>query len=536
MLENSKVETSIIKYFISDELLDRRIILDTKSLENQNSFDILIEFSSPIISFRNHDYSWVAICQDRIANDFSPKVICLKNGLYVQANCNLGIWEINKKNTKQLLWRFNPKFSASITQYRDENNIKDRISAKSNINSQVKLALLISSKGAIELSRSPIPFSAIACFTDHCDFDTDENLKIQRAFFHEKGIKITKGFFLNNFSKREDNASFQKNSSELDKWREEGHELCYHSLTQSVRENSDSLDEFTNFNPPYKDISVWIDHGFQPYNLSLYNKSGITESDFSNNLKKNNIKILWNYIDSGTATFGVINQLNSSQFSLKSYWIGIKNKSFKQRISLFVKNCIFHYYSDNKLTSNYYELATSYKLFSKVKSIKSLFLIFKKGLTLIVPLLKIFIFWNSKKNKIYEYAKYSPIFFGHIIGNEKFIIFQTLELLDFIETFNKKSIDLLISERGMFIGHTYFSVPMDYHDGKILKSKGKINSKVEDNFKYLGEKITCNEIWNPTLSQLINFYNNYQNTYFDIDEKGTIFIIENQNIPYRSIS
>jgi len=536
MFDNSKVETSIIKYFISDEMLERKIILDTTTLENQSSFDIVIEFSSPIILFRNHDYSWVSISQDRIANDFSPKVIRLKNGLYVQANCNLGIWEINKKNPKQLLWRFNPEFSSSITQYSNENNIKNRVSAKSNFNFQEKLALLISSKGAMEISRSPIPFSAIACFTDHCDFDTSENLKIQRDFFHDKGIKISKGFFLNHFSKRDDNASFEKNSSELNKWSEDGHELCYHSLTQSVRENSEALDEFTNFTPPHNDISVWIDHGFQPYNLSLFKIYGIAESNFSNNLKKKNIQILWNYIDSGTATSGVINQLNSSQFSLKSYWKGIKNKSFKQKISLFVKNCIFHYYSDNKLISDYYELATSYKLFFKVKSIKSLFLVFKKVLTLLVPFIKIFIFWNSTKNKIYQHAKYSPIFFEHIIGNEKFIIFQTLELLDFIETFNKKSIDLLISENGMFIGHTYFSVPMDYHDGKIFNSKGGINSIVEDNFKYLGEKISGNEIWNPTLSQLLDFYKNYQNTYFDGDENGIIFILEDQNIPNRYIS
>ena len=54
MFDNSKVETSIIKYFISDEMLERKIILDTTTLENQSSFDIVIEFSSPIILFRNH--------------------------------------------------------------------------------------------------------------------------------------------------------------------------------------------------------------------------------------------------------------------------------------------------------------------------------------------------------------------------------------------------------------------------------------------------------------------------------------------------
>ena len=535
MSENSKVATTVFQYFISDEMLDRKITLDTPTIDNLTSFDILIEFSSPITAFRNHDYTWVSLSQDRIANDFSPKVIRLQNGLYVQANCNLGIWEVNAKNPKQLLWRFNPEFAAPITQYSNENNTKKIVSAQTDFNFSEKLALLISSKGVLEISRSPIPFSAIACFTDHCDFDTAENLKIQREFFKEKGIKITKGFFLNHFSKREDNASWQNDSKELQKWIEDGHELGYHSLSQSLKSNEDSFNDFNNFIPPLN-IPIWIDHGYQNYNFSLYQKNGVSDIDFSNNLKNKNIQVLWNYIDSGTATFGVINQLNTSQFTLNSFWKGIKNKSLKKKVSLLIKNSICHFYADNQLISDYAKLASSYKFFSKTKSFTAFFELLKKCTAIFIPLFKIFILWNSTKNKIYPFAKYSPIFFEHNIGNENFIVFQTLELIDFIETLNKKSIDKLISENGLFIGHTYFSVPMDYHDGKFFSSSSEINSKVVRNFNYLGEKIAQEKIWNPTLSELLNHYKNYKNTFFDMDEKGTIFIIENCNIPYRYFS
>ena len=153
-------------------------------------------------------------------------------------------------------------------------------------------------------------FSAIICFTDHCDFDTAENLKIQLYFFNENHIKITKGFFLNHFSKRADNASYENESEILDLWRNSGHELCYHSLSQSIKSSEESLSEFLNFEPPFSDVNVWIDHGFQPYNFSFYKKFGIDDKLFEDKLINKNINVLWNYIDSGTATNGIINQLN----------------------------------------------------------------------------------------------------------------------------------------------------------------------------------------------------------------------------------
>jgi hypothetical protein len=76
--------------------------------------------------------------------------------------------------------------------------------------------LLFSKIGALELSRSALPFLAIACFTDHCDFDTLANLKLQRQLFEQTIIKVTKGFFLDHFSKRGENASYKNEAKELD--------------------------------------------------------------------------------------------------------------------------------------------------------------------------------------------------------------------------------------------------------------------------------------------------------------------------------
>ena len=177
-------------------------------MQSEVTFTIEFVFDEPILSFRNHDYTWVDILSDRMANSFSPKIIKLQNGFFVQANSNQGIWEVNKKNPKVVLWKFNPTYSNALTEYTGTNNTKKLVAANSEIRFSEHPALLFSKESALEISRSKIPFSAVACFTDHCDYDTPENLKVQREFFKRIKLKVTKGFFLNHFSKRDDNASF----------------------------------------------------------------------------------------------------------------------------------------------------------------------------------------------------------------------------------------------------------------------------------------------------------------------------------------
>src|SRR6478672_2932325 len=90
---------------ILDDNFDNELVIPCT---NQKIVDIEIEFSEPIALFRNHDYRWADLKKDRIANTFSPKIIKLSNGFYVQSNTNHGIWEVQKKYPKKLFWRFNP--------------------------------------------------------------------------------------------------------------------------------------------------------------------------------------------------------------------------------------------------------------------------------------------------------------------------------------------------------------------------------------------------------------------------------------------
>ncbi|HEY0091327.1 MAG TPA: hypothetical protein VGB43_02480, partial [Flavobacterium sp.] len=240
----------------------------------ENSFDIEIAFDQPIKDFRIHDYTWSPL-DDLIAAEFCPKIIRLGNGQFVLPNKNIGIWEIQKNNPFVLLWRFNPKDSAPLTVYSGDENQKVIVNAERKFELE-NLGLLFT-KEAIEFSRSPIPFSAVACFTDHCDYDTPDSLRLQRNFFASNSIKVTKGFFLNHYSKRKDNASFKNDSREIENWKLDNHELAYHSLSQSIKNHRESLEDFKNFLPPFADIATWIDHGYQPYNLSLFKKNKISE-------------------------------------------------------------------------------------------------------------------------------------------------------------------------------------------------------------------------------------------------------------------
>lgn len=527
-------ETYQVKF---DQDFSSKIIIDLSlfNLSDCNSFDIQITFSETITEFRDHDYSWKKTKNQYIANELSPKIIKLQRGQIIQSNLAAGIWEIDPKKATILLWRFNPEFASPITSYIGNENKKIISSAKQKLDLIENPALLFSNNHAIEFSRSKIPFSGIACFTDHCDFDTAENLTLQREFFNKHQIKITKGFFLNHFSKREDNASFQNQKEEFLKWNDEGHELCYHSLSQSLKTNHESFEDFKQFTPPLENIKVWIDHGYQPYNFSLLKNSSFNADQFEEILYKKNINILWNYIDSGTATNGVINQLNIKQFTLSSFLSGNKNLGLLRKVQLLIKNIIFHYYNDDELILRYKHTASSFKKVFFQKKIKLFIPLKKDFFKLGSSLFSVLLFWNTSKNKPYKLAKYSPIVFKHTISDKEFYIFQTLEMLDFKKSLSQENINTLISEKGVFIAHTYFSVPMKYHIGKLFSTPTAIDQEVCDNFKFLGSKIKNNEIWNPTLTELIEYWDDLKNVVFDIDPEGHIFEKTNTNLQMRKV-
>jgi len=498
-------------------------------------FDLEITFAKPIVQYRSHDYQWIDAKANWVANEFCPKIVRLSNGLLVQANVLAGIWEVHQSNKSVLLWRFNPQYAATITQYTLPANDRHLKPAKVCFASLPSLALLFSNQNAIEFSRSKIPFSAIVCFTDHCDFDTVANLALQRQFFNEHGIKITKGFFLDHFSKRADNASYEKDAAELELWRRDGHELCYHSLTQSLLPSAKSMASFFAFTPPFSDSTTWIDHGYQPYNFSLFEQQQITSADYEANLSAKKIHTLWNYIDSGTATQGVINQLNPQHFTLASFLKGNKALAVYPKAQLMIKNIVFHFFGTPELLAQYRKAAGYFKKVVFQKQFRLLLPLLQNAAGLLGQLAQVFLSWPTAKNKPYILSQYQTLFFKHMLNQQEFYVFQTLEMLDFKKALCSENLDLLVKEKGVFIAHTYFSVPLSYHNGKLFETSHTIDPIVAQNFQRLGQIIKDKTIWNPTLQEWISYWKATEKLVVNVNESGAIYVDQETSIGYRII-
>jgi hypothetical protein len=526
--EDKKIE-------ISYKIENRELVLNFPDSFTKTAYGFFeIHLNTKISKIWNHDSKWIAVPKSFTASFYNSKVISLDSQVLVQANCCHGIWEISAKNPKILQWHFNAKNSFPITTYVGNNNqriIKDAKSA----HFPDKISLLFPKKNAIEISKSEIPFSAVACFTDHCDFDTLINLQTQRNFFKSINLKITKGFFLNHFSKRSDNASFEKHAEELLLWQQDGHELAYHSLSQSIKNEQESKKDFENFVPPFE-IPVWIDHGYQPYNFSLYRNGFCSDSQFESNLIAKKIQFLWNYIDSATSTNGVINQLNTNQLSIKAYAKGISNTGFFIYFQALLKAIVFHLSPSDRLIFTYKQSATGFKKIFFQRQFKLVPQFIRDLSGLFWAVFKVFLGWNFFKNKSYPLAKYTPVFFKHTIKDQDFIVFQTLEMINFETSLSKKNIDLLVQEHGVFIAHTYFSDSIVYHEGKFLIHENEINPIVKANFEYLSDKIKLSKIWNPTISEWYDYLQHFDSVYFSLNAAGNVQIHNANNLHYRNVN
>ncbi|PNQ72089.1 hypothetical protein C1T31_13365 [Hanstruepera neustonica] len=522
------------KKCLFDKHHDFKITIDSSFLESR-SCTIEIVFNCDIIQFRNHDYTWVAVTKNHIANWHSPKIIKLENNQLIQANQQLGVWEVDASQKHILLWHLNPRYSKPLAQY-DLDNSK-RIVDGFHIDAlTTSLGLLFVKDYGIEISRSQVPFSAVTCFTDHCDFDSVENLKQQRAFFKKYQVKLTKGFFLNHYSKHDFSASYEHHSEEYKKWLDDGHELAYHSFSQSIKPISDSLNDFQNFKQVLPSISTYIDHGFQPYNVSLYKNYEQINNDYGTVLNERGVKNLWNYVDTGTAVKGVINQINPNQFTLDTFRRGIADLDWKTRQSMFIKNTIFHYFNNDYSLHLYRFIARYFKTIGRKKSFSKHLQLFKNGLKVIRLFIPILFFWQKRKHSIYPLAKFSPVIFKHDITGKSFTVFQTLEMIDFKLGLCQNNLDLLIAERGLFIAHTYFSAPMNYHQGKLFGKVDEIDAQVEKNFDYLSQKIRSKEIWNPTLTELIHYLRQMETIVFDCDSEGQLIVHHQNQLKTRKVS
>lgn len=413
LLNPNGQENYELKYAISDNEVALELIALSKRLIDEHKF--IVKLDSPIIAFRNSIFQWEDYdSQTAIMPIFSPKIIVLENGQHLFPDRNIGVWEI--KDAYSFEWilannRINPIFKYGV------NNKK--VFVNEFLCKDYYLKILNSNTEAPEMSRTPLGFKPFICFTDHSDFDTPDNLMTLWSFLEKTGVKTSKGFFPFHFSKREDNASLEREPDLIKRYQSSGHELVFHALSQSLRPNDEAINEFNQvWVDNSLDVTTYIDHGYQIYNWTR-------ATDFFNEkywvatMKSNGIDNLWTYLDSGTAKHGIINQFNSKHFTPKK----IASNLLKPGGLSFIIRTLLFYSNDDDLVAKYRRLKGDVKKILSKRSIAAL-----KDALLNASKLSSFVFKNlfqqQKRAEPFHHARYTPSLFQYDINGSKIQFFS----------------------------------------------------------------------------------------------------------------
>lgn len=495
-----------------------------------------IEFESEIVKWRDFDYNWRKTNKRLIANYYSPKCLILDNGFKVMAGQTTGVWEFNPSYPTKLRWILINKWLTPLCEYDSNNNTVWKESSH-HIITPIVLTILFTKDKVIEFSRSKKPFSAILSFTDHCDFDTLKLVQKQRELFKKNNIVTTKGIFPIHFSKRKENTSWECNQDEYKQWKADGHELCYHSLSQSLRKTrSEGIADFFQYDNHKLDFSTWIDHGFQPYNLTKFNSNEVELHKWVGKMNALGIKNMWNYTDSGTSGGAIINQIDYNSFLLSSYLKASKTMRFFDGTYFLIRS--YHLYFASQLSNH------RYLVFVKELKQRS----FKKGFLSILHFIKVslvfswslfcmyvntipvFIYWNRIKNRVAPWGRFAPIIFKVNINNNIFNLFQTVEVHDFVNTFSIENVNKLIEQKGMCLAHTYFASIDGRQKGRIFKnSSGSYSLGIEEVFSNLNKRAKKEEIWISKITDVVDYFNLFNSIEYDIDKQGYIYLKSNNH-------
>jgi hypothetical protein len=493
-------------------------------LRHQSSLDFSIEFSSDVVlsevfleielesevtGCRSTFYEWISPQESTwVANVHSPKMIRLDNGNTLVAGSTGGCWELDGR-TKKLRWYFyHPDLSPLMT-YDQEDRRHFLQEQLITAGTKISDAIFWTQGEVEEWARTPLGFVPTVCFTDHSDFDTLENLSVQREFFKSLGIRVTKGFFLYDYTHKQSNASFEDESSkaELIKWQEDGHELAYHALSQSYR-GSQSDEEFQNFSSPkeLEPVTTYIDHGFHPYNFT---KQPLGQwQNWYSHMERKGIRLIWNYLDSGEGNFFAINQLNPDGFTLrnilKSARLGNENGIKRSRYSTLRNLLMFGVPEEIFWASKYFK--GSLFTFRRKPSLKESKRIFSTGKDLFASIFSSGVLKNinARLDSVFGHSRFTPLFFkASNQKNTQIWVFQTLFVRDFDVVLSELALKKLVEEKGAFIAHTYFSYSNPGHEGRLfVDSSWKIREEAQLAFSRLGQLVQKGLVWNPTLSEL----------------------------------
>lgn len=504
-----KVENFLKYNYSTDGTIHEFEIQSIQAFKIESLFIEILLSETPKL-WRGTDYKWhPLLLTDQVANYHSPKLLKVSSGDYLLGMDAEGCWEWDATKKSLNWYLIHPDLNPTF-QY-DKEDKRAWIKEVSVAPSWSMKLRMFSGKGPVpELARTPLGFIPTVSFTDHCDFDTKELLKAQRVFFKKVGIKTTKGFFTHTFSHKGEFAALDQEAmeSEFQSWQEDGHELAYHALSRSFRE--ESWKEFQNLKSPssLQAIKTYIDHGFLPYNYTKQASSDYLK--WYRHMNGCGVKLIWNYLDVMEGTALTNNQLSPFDSSIES----ISNSlEFHKKEGLLVDK--------DRNTKTWLSYGTSENFDKAVKNFSGNVQRLKKSRDFLIPTLKAFgkatiaalnpVIWIKnlfQKDEPFHFARFTPVFFKAVDQVDTDIqVFQTVSVKDFDSVFSKISLEKLVDESGLIIAHTYFAYIGGNHPGRMFENEsGKIRSGAESSLSNLGNLIQEKKVWNPTAFELMEYH------------------------------
>jgi hypothetical protein len=395
----------------------------------------------------------------------------------------------------------------------------------------------------------PDGFKAAFILTDHCDFDTEDKLRLflygnNNNGWLNKGLKITKGVFtLSSRSKdfdKNDSLEDEGYLSLINELNADGSEIVPHALKSKGQLSKDDFQKaiekiYTMFRP-----ATWIDHG--SYLKYCYSQGGKINPDYKlvDTLKKCHYSSLWSFHDVNTDAIHTLNIFSNKTFSNKAVWNKFYKYFFTGKLMIAAhhfRSIIHRNYKRNRFSDfMVYSMAQAKGSFIKWKTDKKK--VFSELGTFFKSLGK---FSKTRITEVLPYSnedllKYSePIFLEERRPLAQYkegdlLMFSTFETTHVQDIYNKKALDVLIEEYGLHIGHTYILNDLPYLSGIFTKEKEQLRLSnkwikfTEDLSMYVQE----GKIWNPNMDEFIQRLKSLINVELRWIS-ATNFFIENKN-------
>ncbi|MFM9951252.1 MAG: hypothetical protein ACKV1O_25180 [Saprospiraceae bacterium] len=391
---------------------------------------------------------------------------------------------------------------------------------------KAEFTVYISKCQQIPVLPSFYPNNLKACFvlTDHCDFDTKEKLNLflfgnNNNGWLNKKLKITKGVFRygpkNDENRKSDDLEVEEYKKLIDILKKDGSEICPHALKHSGQLSGEEFIQGVAFLQEYCHPRTWIDHG--SYLKYCYSQNGHLNDEYKtidvlHDFKYNN---LWSFHDVATDPSLSLNYLHYLKYS-KPHGI---------------KMMMVHLFKGNAFYMMHYLRSFVQKAFGKsiVRDLLSYIFILTKSLIMAIAKKRSRVFieinfffnrllrFNSYRSTDKEYFKTSqlnaflPPFFTENYQtinnyNKGLLFFNTIETTHTKDIYNKASLEALIKERGLHLGHTYILNSLPYINGIFNANGNRLTLSKEwiDFTEVLSEMVANGKIWNPNMGEFVD--------------------------------